>query len=154
LIGSATLLGTIAISTAAADYYTPRQYYGSWYRHSSYDYYYRYYYYKPYPSYVGYRHQYVIYYPSYPQYCYFYNPYQKVYWGRCPVNFEGKEAYSILAEGDRKGRLEDIPETAFAKPGPMPKVPEATDKVKMELPPDDLPVGPGSTKDALPKGPK
>ena len=29
----------------------------------------------------------------------------------------------------------------FPKPGPMPKVPEATDDVKIEVPPDDLPTG-------------
>jgi hypothetical protein len=150
---AAVLLGALGISLALADYGTPRQYYGSWNKHASAGYYYRYYYYKPEPSYAGYRHHYAIYYPSQPKYVYFYNPYQKAYWGRCPTTFDGKEAYSMLSEGERKGKLEDIPETAFPKPGPMPKIPEATDNMKMELPPDDLPLGPMGV-DSLPKSGK
>jgi hypothetical protein len=48
---------------------------------------------------------------------------------------------SLLAEAHRKGRLNEIKEEHFPKPGPMPKVPEATDDVQMEVPPGDLPTG-------------
>jgi hypothetical protein len=128
-----------AVPTQAGSY-APRQYYSGW-SHTTYGYYYRTYYYKPYPAYAGYHHHYVIYYPSQPRYVYYYNPYRRAYWGRALVQNGGQEAYSLLAEEHRKGRLEDIKEEHFPKPGPMPKVPEATDDVKIEVPPDDLPTG-------------
>ena len=65
--------------------------------HNEGHYYYRHYYYKPSPTYTGYRHHYVIYYPTRPKYYYYYNPYKKVYWGRCPVDYNGEEQYSMLA---------------------------------------------------------
>ena len=46
-------------------------------------------------------------------------------------------------EADRKATLEDIPEKAFPEPGPLPKIPDATDDAVIELPPDDLPTGEG-----------
>ena len=125
-------------AAAWASYSAPRQYYSSWYK-SSKSYYYRDYYYKPADDYVGYKHNYVIYYPDKPKYCYYYNPYKKVYWGRCPMHTDGHAAYSELAESDRKGTLADIPEAAFPPPGAMPSVPDSSDKVAMDLPPDDLP---------------
>ena len=124
---------------ARADHYSARQYYGGW--HSYHNYYYRSYYYKPYSDYYGYKHHYAIYTPKYPKYVYFYNPYKKQYWGRCPVDHGGKPVYSMLAEKDRKGDLEEIPESAFPAPGPVPPMPESTDGATMELPPDDLPAG-------------
>jgi hypothetical protein len=133
-------------SLARANTYYTRQYYSTWRKHPQRSYHYRYYYYKPSTTYVGYKHHYVIYYPSRPRYAYFYNPYRKVYWGRCPIQTGGKGEYSLLAEKDRKGTLEEIPEAAFPKPGPVPPVPESSDGVAMELPPDDLPAD-----DALPK---
>jgi hypothetical protein len=54
--------------------------------------------------------------------------------------------YSLLKDEHRKGTLGEIKEEHFPKPGPMPKVPEATDDVKMEVPPGDRPTG-----DSLPK---
>jgi hypothetical protein len=77
---------------------------------------------------------------------YFYNPYKKHYWGRCPVDHGGKPVYSMLAEKDRKGDLEEIPESAFPPPGNVPPLPESTDGAGMELPPDDLP-----SSESLPK---
>ncbi len=124
---------------AQAGTYTVRQYYSTWRKHPQRSYHYRYYYYKPSLSYSGYRHHYAIYYPSRPRYVYFYNPYKKVYWGRCPVQTNGQPQYAMLAEKDRKANLEEIPEAAFPKPGPVPPIPEASDGVPMELPPDDLP---------------
>jgi hypothetical protein len=120
----------------AGDYYT-RQYYGNWSRYQNY--YYRSYYYKPSPTYYGYKHHYVIYYPTSPNYYYYYNPYKKYYWGRCPTQLNGTAQYSLLAEADRKGDLEQIPESAFPAPGAMPKIPEAKDDATVDLPPDDLP---------------
>jgi len=127
------------LEAQATTYYT-RQYYSSWRKHPTRTYYYRYYYYKPATTYVGYKHHYAIYYPQRPKYVYFYNPYKKVYWGRCPVQTGGKGQYSLLAEKDRKGNIDEIPESAFPKPGPLPPVPESSDGTPMELPPDDLPA--------------
>jgi hypothetical protein len=144
------LAGALALTAGAggnlrADTYTYRQYYSSWHAHRNY--YYRHYYYKPTPTYVGYKHHYVVYFPQRPQYVYYYNPYKRVYWGRCPTSCEGNEQYSLLAEKDRKGSVDEIPEAAFPKPGPMPKIPESKDGAKVDLPPDDLP----GDKAALPK---
>jgi hypothetical protein len=131
---------------ARADSYVVRQYYSSWQKAPQRSYYYRHYYYKPAPTYSGYRHHYVIYHPSRPQHVYFYNPYKRVYWGRCPVQSQGQPHYSMLAEKDRKATLEEIPESAFPKPAPVPPIPEASDGAPMDLPPDDLP-----TDEKLPK---
>ena len=140
VIAAASVLGLLA-TPATANQYTPRQYYGTWHKHASYGYHYRYYYYKPSADYAGYKHHYVIYHPSRPKYYYYYNPYTKTYWGRCPVKTDGKGEYSMLAEKDRKGKLEDIAEEAFPKPGKLPKIPEATDDATLDLPPDELPGG-------------
>jgi hypothetical protein len=136
----------LTVSTPSqADYYGPRQYYTGW-SYSNTGYYYRTYYYKPYPTYTSYHYHYVVYYPSQPYY-YYYNPYRQVYWGRSPIENNGKEVYSLLAEEHRKGTLGQIKEGHFPKAGPMPKVPEATDDLKMEVPPADRPTG-----ETLPKG--
>jgi hypothetical protein len=115
-----------------------RQYYGNWHAHRA-GYAYRPYYFKPHAQFHGYKHHYVIHHPKHPQHLYFYNPYKKQFWGRCPVATNGKAQYSLLAEKDRSGDLEKIPEAAFPEPGPLPTVPEATDDLKLDLPPDDLP---------------
>ena len=132
------LLLTASGGTAPA-HYGPRQYYTSW-SYTTHGYYYRTYYYKPYPSYGSYNYHYVVYYPNRPYY-YYYNPYRRVYWGRSPVQNNGTEVYSLLAEPHRKGTLSEIKEEHFPKPGPMPKVPEAADGARMEVPPGDLPTG-------------
>jgi hypothetical protein len=125
---------------AGADHYSPRQYYSSWKKHAKQSYYYRSYYYKPAPTYKGYKHHYAIYYPARPKYVYFYNPYKKAYWGRCQTSYPvNQPKYSTLAEPDRRGNIDDIPEKAFPKPKAMPRIPEAEDGVDMEPPPDDLP---------------
>ena len=143
MLAMLVMVGTLfsSLSTPAlANPYTPRQYYGGWNKHPSKNYHYRAYYYKPSPTYSGYKHHYVIYFPSKPTYYYYYNPYSKAYWGRCPVKSEGKGEYSLLAEADRRGSLEEIAEKAFPPMGRMPKMPEATDDATLDLPPDDLPV--------------
>jgi hypothetical protein len=136
------LTGLLLLATAAAvpaGSYGPRQYYTGW-SSTSYGYYYRTYYYKPYPTYPTYGYHYVVYYPSRPYY-YYYNPVRRVYWGRVPVDNDGKAAYSLLAEKDRKGTLAEIKEEQFPKPGAMPSVPEAKDDVKIDVPPRDPPTG-------------
>ena len=129
--------GTSAVS--ALDTYSPRQYYGAWQKHPRFDYYYRGYYYKPHADYSGYKHHYVVLHPSRPTHCYFYNPYQKKYWGRCPLQHEGKPQYSHLAPEYQKPNLADVPESAFPPYGGLPALPESTDGAKLDLPPDDLP---------------
>ena len=96
---------------------------------------YRIYSYRPGPSQSGYRHHYVIHHPRYPKHCYFYNPVRRVYWGRCAVGQVGTGQYSLLAEADRKGDLNEIPESAFPAPGPMPIVPGAEDDLRLDPPP-------------------
>jgi len=129
--------GAIAPSTATGQHFS-RQYYGGWHAHPG-GYHYRSYYYKPHAQFSGFKHHYVIHHPRFPQHLYFYNPYKKVFWGRCPVDHGGQPVYSLLAEKDRSGDIDKIPESAFPKPGPLPEIPEATDGVKLDLPPDDLP---------------
>ena len=131
-------------ATRAADQFGSRQSFGDWHNHSR-GFSYRPYYYKPNPQFVGFKHHYVIHYQSHPQHNYFYNPYNKQFWGRCPVAAEGKPSYSLLAAEDRSGDINTIPESAFPKPGPMPPIPESTDGATLDLPPDDLP-----STDALP----
>jgi hypothetical protein len=116
-----------------------RQYYGGWSYYPARTYYYRYYYYKPYDSYEGYSYHYAIYYPSQPRYVYYYNPYSGYYWGRYDTQAKGDDKYSLLKPEDRKKNIDDIPEKAFPKPGPMPSIPESKDGAKIEPPPDDLP---------------
>lgn len=136
VIAAASLI--VATPVYAQQGYQHRQYYGNWHAHQS-GYSYRPYYFKPNNQFHGYRHHYVIHHPKDPRHLYFYNPYKKQFWGRCPVAAGGKALYSMLAEKDRAGELEKIPETAFPEPGPLPTVPEATDGLKLDLPPDDLP---------------
>jgi len=138
------LLSATAASQAGG--YGPRQYYTGW-SPTTYGYHYRTYYYKPYPTYPSYNYQYVVYYPSRPSYYYYYNPYKRAYWGRSPVQNDGKAVYSLLAEEHRKGTLNQIKEEHFPKPGPMPPVPESKDGARIPVPPADLPTGA-----ALPKG--
>jgi len=118
--------------------YQHRQYYGNWHAHQA-GYSYRPYFFKPHAQFNGFRHHYVIFHPKFPKHLYFYNPYKRQFWGRCPLTGDGKGLYSLLAEKDRAGDLEKIPETVFPEPGPLPTVPEATDGLKLDLPPDDLP---------------
>lgn len=131
-------LGATAVS--AAGYGSPRQYYSGWQKHPQHRYSFRKYYYKPTPTYAGYKHHYVIHHPSRPKHLYFYNPYKKTYWGRCELDHQGKAEYSMLEPKDRKGTLDEIPESAFPKPAPLPPIPESEDGLSLDLPPDDLPA--------------
>lgn len=133
-----SLVALLSASRAWADHGSSRQFYGGWQKHSS-GFAHRPYYFKPSPTYSGFKHHHVILHPKHPNHLYFYNPQKKQFWGRCPVNAGGKEAYSLLAEKDRSGDLAKIPEKAFPKPGEMPPIPESTDGEKLDLPPDDLP---------------
>ena len=133
-----------ATSSRAADQFHARQHFGDWHRHPS-GFHYRPYYYTPHQQFVGFKHHYVIHYKARPQHHYFYNPYKKQFWGRCPVATEGKASYSLLAEKDRGGDINKIPESAFPEPGRMPPIPESSDGATLDLPPDDLPA-----EDALP----
>ena len=125
-------------SMTAADY-SPRQYYGGWQRNQQAGYHYRSYYYKPNPSYRGYKHHYVVWSPTSRQHYYFYNPYTKKYWGRCPVYHEGNGGYSRLEPDYQRGKLSEIKESAFPSPSDPPGIPESNDGVPLDLPPDDLP---------------
>jgi hypothetical protein len=145
--------GCFVSAAVEAATYASRQYYGGWSYNRTQKYYHRSYYYKPSPSYYGYKHHTVVYKPSYDRrHYYFYNPYNKKYWGRCPATYYGNkgyapgtQGYARLAPEDQKGDLKEIPPTAFPKVGKMPQIPEGKDDVQMDLPPDD-PPGPGLPK--------
>lgn len=137
-----SLLGTAAAQDSHCA--TPRQYYSEWEKHPQQDYHYRKYYYKPKDDYAGYKHHYVVHTPKKPDYNYYYNPYKKKYWGRCPANHGGKPMYSHLAPQHRHASLEAIPEAHFPEFGALPPIPESNDGHFLDLPPDDLPAfGPG-----------
>jgi hypothetical protein len=116
-----------------------RQFYGGWNRHPTHGYHYRPYYYKPTPTFNGFKHHYVIHHPSHPNHLYFFNPYTKKYWGRCPAQRDGVGRYSLLPEAARKGSLKEIKESDFPEPGDVPPIPESSDGEPLDLPPDDLP---------------
>lgn len=134
LASAAVLLtGTIA---AAGECSTPRQYYSQWQKQPASDYAYRTYYYKPSETYAGYKHHYVI---LKDDHCYYYNPYERKVWGRCSAHHNGQPQYQLLAPADRRPTISEIPESAFPKPGALPPIPESSDQVSLDLPPDDLP---------------
>lgn len=119
--------------------YSPRQYYGNWQKHPTAGYHYRSYYYKPTPTYRGYKHHYVIHSQASRQHYYYFNPYTKKYWGRCPSHHDGDGGYSRLAPEYQKPSLKEIPDSAFPEPGELPGIPESSDGATLDLPPDDLP---------------
>ena len=140
LATGAALLVEAGDGQAASRY--RRQYYSTWSYHTTTRYYYRTYYYYPTPAVTTYSYHYAIYYPSQPRYVYYYNPVSQVYWGRFEFGANGKpKGYSLLAQKDRKGKLGDIPESAFPAPAAMPAIPESGDGEKMAAPPADLPKG-------------
>jgi len=144
VVGAAALAGPVGDAQAGG---YGRQYYTSWSYYSTTRYYYRTYYYYPTVAATTYSYHYCVYYPSQPRYVYYYNPVTQQYWGRFEFGEDGQaKGYSLLAEKDRKGKLADIPESAFPKPAAMPAIPGASDGEKMDAPPSDLPP-----KD-LPKG--
>lgn len=96
-------------------------YYSSWSYYPSYGYYYSSY------TYAPQQYHYCVYYPSTPRYVYYYNPYQRQYWGRFDLQGKPGAQYSELAEKDKKGTLKEIPEEAFPAPGAMPKNPNNVD---------------------------
>lgn len=145
----AALLMTAAAGMAVGGFQV-RQYYSGWQRHPRGGYSYRTYYYKPNDDYAGYKHHYVVYHPKDPDHYYFYNPYKKQYWGRCPSQHGGKPLYSLLAERDRRPTISEIPEAAFPKPAAPPVIPEATDKEPLDLPPDEAPTTPSVPANDLP----
>ena len=108
-----------------------RQAYSSWNYNPTRTYYYSRYTYRPTVSYTTYHHHYCIHYPSRPRYVYYYNPVRRTYWGRYDLQEAG---YSMLKKEDRKENLDDIPESAFPKPAPMPEIPESSDGVQMDPP--------------------
>lgn len=130
-------VGVVDTPKAEASYVQyGRQYYGNWSYNEINSYHYRHYYYKPVVTAPTYSYHYVIHYPAQPRYYYYYNPVKRHYWGRFDTQEKG---YSLLAEADRKEKLEDIKESAFPKPAAMPNVPDTEDKLAIDTPPDDAP---------------
>jgi hypothetical protein len=156
-LGLPLLVGMVLLpAVGRPDYYPVRQYYGGWSYSGSY--YYRPYYYKPYADYYGYRTNYVCYYPSSPDYYYYYSPYSRQFWGRCPVNTGGLGQYSFLppadrpAPGPKDGQLpapvDAAPKANFPEPTTPPSIPQDVKipegkkdakPVQLDLPPDDVP---------------
>src|SRR5207244_2381430 len=129
-------LATGALAAAApAVAQQPRQHYSKYWAKNK-GYYFKQYFYKPTPGAVAYRMQYVIYYSSKPRFYFFFNPYNRLYWGR----YDRQEgAYSKLPEPQQRGQVAEIKEAAFSAPAGMPPVPESRDGVALAVPPADLP---------------
>lgn len=134
-------LGRISAAQQEDGEDAPRQFYSEWKKHGEFKYHYRSYNYKPSESSDEYRVHYVVLHESRPDYLYFYNPYKKKYWGRCPAHQEGRQVYSLLPAKYRRERLSEIPESAFPPLGKLPPIPESTDGATLVLPPDGLPDG-------------
>ncbi len=130
---------SVIMTSADTSHAGYRQYYSAWSHHAENGYFYRYYYFKPSPQFDVYHHNFCIYYPSRPRYVYFYNPVNRVYWGRFDTQGAAGKQYSMLAEKDQNGDLRAIPESAFPPPGVMPSMPNAIDALPME-PLKDLPA--------------
>jgi hypothetical protein len=130
-----------ALAVAAA-----RQHYSRWVADAGGRFWYRFYYFRASPADAEYRHHYVIFDPQRPDFLYYFNPERQLFWGRMPVGSGGRAEprYSVLAEKDRRAAIDEIPESAFPEPGPMPLIPGSTDHVPMEPPPPGLPGQPAS----------
>jgi hypothetical protein len=126
-----TVLVVAAVALAVAGAAAPahaqygRQYYSSWSYSPANRYYYSSYYYRPTTNVTNYSYHYAVYFPTRPQFVYYYNPANRVFWGRYDLDAKG---YSLLEEKDRKEKLEDIDEKAFPKPGEMPFIPGSKDE--------------------------
>src|SRR5262249_52115542 len=138
ILSKATLARERAVELAnvTADLYGYRQFYSSWREAPDRGYYYRHYYFKPDRDDAEYTSHYVIFDPNRPNYLYYFNPQTQTYWGRYALQQEGEPRYSLLPEGKRKPRLDQIPESAFPAPGPMPPVPGTEDVTMLPPPPD------------------
>jgi hypothetical protein len=131
--------GVATFTVAAPDAYArgyrwARQYYSAWNYYQTGNYYYCCYHYLPTQYATTYSYHYVIQYPTQPQYYYYYNPHRQVFWGRSSSDPQANPGYSLLAAKDRKGRLEEIPESAFGPLGELPSIPESNDGARLELP--------------------
>jgi hypothetical protein len=126
-----------------------RQYYSNWVSAPERGYSYCVYYFKPNAADTEYQQHYCIAHPRRPNYVYYYNPATKAFWGRYLVSSGDRPHYSELAEKDRKGSLDQIPESAFPEPGAMPPIPRSTDGALM-LPPPPLKLKDLATPDDLP----
>lgn len=151
------LFGLSSPASASAPWQS-RQYYSSWSYQPRQQYYARRFYYKPTRTHSGYNYHYAVYYPKryssrprYSRYVYYYNPVRRVYWGRFDLEGEPGKQYSLLKDEDRKGNLDEIPESAFPDPGQMPVLPDSKDNIRIkpidrrnlpvESAPEDLPAG-------------
>jgi hypothetical protein len=152
-LGFALVLGLgLLPGQARGEGYRNRQYYGGWQQTPRYSY--RPYYYKPTPEYSGYKHNYVVYYPDKPEYYYFYSPYSKQFWGRCPVDTQGQALYSFLKEEDRPPPAPIAaapPKAPFPPEAAPPTIPQTPPEKQadpaapaLDLPPDDLPPKTGA----------
>jgi hypothetical protein len=137
LVGAALV---VAAQGGMARAEAPRQWYNDWTYYPQYAYYYSSYYYKPAAGSQGLKFQFCIYYPAHPRYVYYFDPAKRRYWGRLDVKGGPGHQYSLLDPKDRKEKLQDIPESAFPKAGPMPPIPESGDGTLI-LPVKALPKG-------------
>lgn len=112
----------------------PRQFYTDWCKRGGY--YYRSFFCRPRPGgdYAAHR---CVYYPDRPKYLFYYDPAKQAYWGRFD---RGAGGFAPLPESERRGRLSEIPEGAFPKPGEMPVLPGSDDGTRMDRPPKGLPA--------------
>ncbi len=124
--------------------------YGSWNYHTTHRYYYRYYRYRPSPDAESLKYHYNIYFPSRPRHIYYFDPQNKVYWGRYDLQQEG---FSELPSNQRNPQLLEIPESAYPPPGQMPYVPETEGEERILRPRrGNLPSRRPSPSPAPPRG--
>ncbi len=136
-------LATFVLSCAAASQAGQfgRQLYSKWQYAPQQQYYYCTYYYEPVANSGVYRSHYCIYYPQqHPKECFYYDRYNKKYWGCYNYTANPNACFCSYGNG---GCSTLKPAGGPPRPGPVPAIPEATDGVAISLPPD-LPQPPGA----------
>ncbi|HEY1068721.1 MAG TPA: hypothetical protein VGE52_21540, partial [Pirellulales bacterium] len=117
----------------------PRRYFGRWEKSPNGAYFSKKFYYRPDPNGAAEKRQYVVFYPSSLDYLYLFDPEARVYWGRFDRFAPPDVCFQAIAQNEQRTRLWDIPEPAYGKSGPLPRLPGAVDDLRL-LSPTETPA--------------
>lgn len=128
-----TACGFAAMLFATASLASDGGYYSKYTHYPSHGYHAAYYYYKPAAAAPAYRYHYCVRFPG-EQYVYYYDPGTKHFWGRYDLKANG---FSLLPANDRKGKVQQIDQTAFPPPGPVMNNPATGNQLEAPPTPPD-----------------